>query len=231
MKTNLPAMNALHAAQQMLGRKIKQEEMLMEEVPVNVEQSEVTLGTVPDEEGGTEGRGRKRYAGGSRKSLRIVPVSLQEAKAFVAKVHRHHKPPCGHKFSVGVEQDGNLVGVAMCSRPACPQLAEDGKTLEVSRVATDGAKNACSILYAACARAAVALGYDKIQTYILVTEPGTTLKASGWSLDKEVCGDGRGTRFHLCRKDGLHRQVAGHEAIPKQRWARQLRSPEAAKPE
>lgn len=185
---------------------------------------------VSDEEGGMGGRGRKRHPGGSKKSLRLVTVSLQEAKAFVAKFHRHHKPPCGHKFSIGVEKDGKLVGVAMCSRPACPQIAEDGRTLEVSRVATDGTKNVCSMLYAACARAAVALGYDKIQTYILVTEHGTSLKASGWLLDKAECGEGRGTRFHLCRRDGLHRQVAGHEAIPKQRWARQLRSPEAPKP-
>jgi hypothetical protein len=162
-------------------------------------------------------------------SLRLVPVSLQQAKSFVAEVHRHHKPPCGHKFSIGVELEGKLVGVAMCSRPACPQLAASGRTLEVSRVATDGTKNACSMLYSACARAAIELGYDKIQTYILITETGASLRATGWVLDKAACGDGRGTRFHLSRKDGLRRQVAGHEAVPKQRWARQLRSTEDAK--
>jgi hypothetical protein len=74
-------------------------------------------------------------------------------------------------------------------------------------------KNACSMLYSACARAAQAMGYDKIQTYILVTEPGTTLKASGWYLDKELCGDKRGTRFHKNRKDSAKRQEVGHEQI------------------
>lgn len=156
-------------------------------------------------------------------SLRIVSLTLKQAKELVAKLHRHHKPPLGHKFSIGVENNEILVGVAMCSRPACPQIAKEDHTLEVSRVATDGTKNACSMLYSACARAAQAMGYDKIQTYILVTEPGTTLKASGWNLDKELCGDNRGTRFHKNRKDGLQRQEAGHEAVRKQRWAKDLR--------
>jgi hypothetical protein len=114
------------------------------------------------------------------------------------------------------------MGVAMCSRPANPQIAALGTVLEVSRVATDGTKNACSMLYSACARAAQAMGYDKIQTYILVTEPGTTLKASGWILDKALSGDKRGTRFGKNRKDNLQRQEAGHEAIRKQRLARDL---------
>lgn len=154
--------------------------------------------------------------------MRVVPMPLKSAKKYVAAIHRHHKPPCGHKFSIGCEVDGKLVGVAMCSRPANPQIAAKGNVLEVSRVATDGTKNACSNLYSACARAAQAMGYDKIQTYILVTEPGITLEASGWYLDKALCGDKRGTRFGKNRKDNIQRQEAGHEAIRKRRWAKDL---------
>jgi hypothetical protein len=55
-------------------------------------------------------------------------------------------------------------------------------TLEVTRLATDGTRNACSFLYGAAARAAFALGYKRIGTYILDTEPGSTLKAAGWKL-------------------------------------------------
>jgi hypothetical protein len=53
-------------------------------------------------------------------------------------------------------------------------------TAEVTRLATDGTKNACSILYAAAARACKAMGFSRIQTYILQDELGTSLKASGW---------------------------------------------------
>ena len=49
----------------------------------------------------------------------------------------------------------------------------------------DGYKNACSFLYSASARAAKALGYNKIITYILQSESGVSLIASGWTLVQE----------------------------------------------
>lgn len=120
--------------------------------------------------------------------LTIVPVSFREAKAYVAEHHRHHAPPRGHKFSVGVaDDDGVLRGVAMIGRPVARML-DDGLTLEVNRVATDGAKNACSALYGAAWRAAKALGYRRLVTYTLASEPGTSLRASGWRLVGEVKG-------------------------------------------
>ena len=109
----------------------------------------------------------------------LVPVSLKDANAFVAEHHRHHKPVTGHKFSLGCMQDGRLVGVAIVGRPVSRYL-DDGMTLEVNRLCTTGEKNVCSFLYGAAARAARALGYGKIITYTLDTEPGTSLRAAGW---------------------------------------------------
>ena len=111
---------------------------------------------------------------------RLIPVSLKEANAFVAEHHRHHKPVVGHKFSLGCVQNGHLVGVAIVGRPVSRYL-DNGMTLEVNRLYTTGEKNACSFLYGAAARAAKALGYGKIITYTLDTEPGTSLRAVGWS--------------------------------------------------
>ncbi len=113
--------------------------------------------------------------------LRIVPISLRTANAYVAKQHRHHKPVTGHKFSIGCTNAQNvLVGVAIVGRPVSRYL-DDGQTLAVNRLCTDGTKNACSMLYAAAWRAAQAMGYRKIITYILDTESGTSLRAAGWS--------------------------------------------------
>jgi hypothetical protein len=111
--------------------------------------------------------------------LKICPVSLAVANDFVAKHHRHHKPLRIHKFSVGCALSGKLVGVAIVARPVSRHL-DDGFTLEVARLCTDGTRNACSILYAAGWRAAKAMGYRKIITYTLESENGASLRAAGW---------------------------------------------------
>ena len=112
--------------------------------------------------------------------IRLVPTTLREANAFVKAHHRHHKPVTGHKFSIGCEVEGRLVGVVIAGRPVSRYL-DDGLTLEVNRLCTTGEKNACSMLCAAAARAAKAMGYQKIITYTLDTEPGTSLRAAGWT--------------------------------------------------
>ena len=112
--------------------------------------------------------------------LNLIPVSLSEANAFVAKYHRTHKPVTGHKFSIGCMKDGRLVGVAIVGRPVSRHL-DNGLTLEVTRLRTTGEKNACSMLYVAAARAAKAIGYRKIITYTLDTEDGASIRAAGWT--------------------------------------------------
>jgi hypothetical protein len=95
--------------------------------------------------------------------LRLVPVSFDDACRFIAMWHRHHAPPRGHKFSIGVAHDGALCGVAMIGRPVA-RSHDDGLTLEVNRSATDGTPNANSMLYAAAWRAAKAMGFQRLIT-------------------------------------------------------------------
>jgi hypothetical protein len=119
--------------------------------------------------------------------MSLVPLELGEANEFVRQVHRHHGPVVGHKFSLGAVKDDKIVGVAIVGRPTA-RHRDDGLTLEVTRLATDGTRNACSFLYGACARAAFALGFKRVGTYILASESGATLNASGWRLMGETPG-------------------------------------------
>lgn len=116
--------------------------------------------------------------------LAVVPVSFDDACQFVTAWHRHHAPPIGHKFSVGVAACDLLVGVAMVGRPVARHL-DNGQTLEVTRAATDGTEHANSMLYAACWRAAKALGYRRLVTYTQVGESGASLRAAGWQVVAE----------------------------------------------
>jgi hypothetical protein len=113
--------------------------------------------------------------------MEITPITLKEANAFVAKLHRHHKPVPGSKFSVAVSEGERVVGVAIVGRPVARHL-DDGWTLEVNRCCTDGTQNACSMLYGASWRAAKALGYRRLITYTLPEEGGASLRASNWKL-------------------------------------------------
>ena len=119
--------------------------------------------------------------------LTIERLELAEANAFVREHHRHHKPVIGHVFSIGASLDGKIVGIAIIGRPVS-RHRDDGVTAEITRLATDGTRNACSFLYGAAARAAFALGFKRIGTYILATEPGTSLTASGWRMIGETPG-------------------------------------------
>ncbi|MEU1606026.1 XF1762 family protein [Micromonospora matsumotoense] len=111
-----------------------------------------------------------------------MPVTFAEACGFITDWHRHHRPPQGHKFSLGIAQDQKLVGVAVVGRPVARML-DDGHTLEVTRVAVaDSVPNGCSMLYAAAWRAAKALGYRRLITYTQHGESGASLRAAGWRI-------------------------------------------------
>lgn len=118
-------------------------------------------------------------------SLRVVPVTFRQACEFVTRLHRHNKAPRGHKFSIGVQADGRLVGVAMAGRPVARHF-DDGMTLEVNRTCTDGTRNANSMLYGAVWRAAKAMGYARCVTYVQGEETGASLKAAGWVKVKSL---------------------------------------------
>jgi hypothetical protein len=115
-------------------------------------------------------------------TLRLVPVTFKDAAQFVGMWHRHLKPPVGHKFSVGLADELDvLVGVAMVGRPVARHY-DDGLTLEVNRTATDGTSNANSMLYGAAWRAAKALGYRRLITYTQGDESGSSLRAAGYRV-------------------------------------------------
>ena len=122
--------------------------------------------------------------------MREIPLELKEANDFVEKLHRHHAPVHRDKFRFGcIDDDGVLHGVIQLARPVSRKI-QDGKTIEVVRCCTDGTYNACSFLYSKAARIAKEMGYKRIITYILQSELGTSLKASGWHLDENDCGGG-----------------------------------------
>jgi hypothetical protein len=117
--------------------------------------------------------------------MNIKPATFRQACAFVAELHRHNKPPRGHKFSIALWGADKQVGVAMAGRPVA-RAFDDGLTLEVNRTCTDGTANANSMLYGAVSRAAKAMGYRRVITYTQADESGASLKAAGFVKVKEL---------------------------------------------
>ena len=112
----------------------------------------------------------------------LVPITQKEAINFINKHHRHNVAPIGDKFRIGLADNDDLIGVVMVGRPVA-RHNDDGWTLEVIRCCVlDNYKNACSKLYAAAWRVTRNLGYTRLITYTLISEPGTSLKAAGWKV-------------------------------------------------
>ena len=146
-------------------------------------------------------------------SLTVVPIELAEANTFVATLHRHHAPAVGHRFSLGcVDSDGLLHGVCIVGRPVARLAGHPRDVAEVTRLATDGTYNACSILYGAAARACKAMGFRRIQTYTLPQEGGASLRAAGW-VNEGTAGGGQWKHT-----DGKPRRTDQPTSI-KTRWA------------
>jgi hypothetical protein len=114
--------------------------------------------------------------------MNLQPITLKEARRFVDTYHRHHKAPQGGLFAIGLADNDQIVGVAIVGRPVARML-DNGYTAEVTRLCVkDGYRNACSMLYSACWRAARAMGYKRLITYILKSESGSSLTASGYKF-------------------------------------------------
>lgn len=142
--------------------------------------------------------------------LVLQPVTLREARAFVNAHHRHHRAPQGGLFAAAVSRQQVVVGVVIVGMPVA-RRNDDGFTAEVTRLcALEREKNVCSMLYAAAWRAARALGYRRLITYTLQTEPGTSLRAAGWKL----IGEAGGGSWH---REGRPR-VDTHPTQTKLRW-------------
>ncbi len=119
--------------------------------------------------------------------LALSPITLREARAFVARHHRHHRAPQGGLFAVAVSLGDSVRGVAIIGKPVA-RMNNDGWTAEVTRCCTLGDANACSMLYAAAWRAARALGYRRLLTYTLASEHGASLRAAGWKVIGQTDG-------------------------------------------
>lgn len=145
--------------------------------------------------------------------MKLVPLDRKQVGEFVDRLHRHHDPVMRDRYRIGCEVDGVLVGVIQVGNPVARMLC-DGKTLEVVRCCTDGTKNACSFLYSAAARVARDLGYSKIITYILDTEDGASLRASGWHKEADIKG-------HNWDCPSRPRKTTA-PTCDKQRWAKEL---------
>lgn len=144
--------------------------------------------------------------------MRIIPITLKVANEFVLQYHRHNKQVVGSRFAIGLKNGDKLVGVAICGRPISRHL-DNGLTLEVYRVCTDGTKNATSMLYSRCKRIGQLMGYEKIITYTLQSESGSSLKALGATVEKNV--DGR--QWNDSEKVKRTKQPVSEEM--KYRWA------------
>lgn len=159
-------------------------------------------------------------------SLVVRPLDLKKANEFVMANHRHNGKVLIHRFSIGVYDGERLCGVAIVGNPSARKL-DDGKTVEVKRVCTDGTYNACSILYGRCARIAKEMGWQKIITYLLETENGASLRASGWEIDAENVG-GKDwdvpSRPRMVREETLFGEIRASYPInvKKTRWFKKL---------
>lgn len=151
-------------------------------------------------------------------NLRIVPIAWKDARAFIAKHHRHCRPPAGWRFGAAVKNGSRTIGVISVGRPVARKI-DHKRVVEVNRLCirtdiADGlAWNACSLLYGWAAREAKTRGFARIITYIRSDEDGTSVKAAGWTVDGRV----RGAKWS--RRD---RPRDDNEAIDKVRFAREL---------
>lgn len=147
-------------------------------------------------------------------SLVLAPATLTDALAFVRLHHRHHRAPQGGLFAVGVALEAEPlehVGVAIVGRPVARRLDADAYCVEVTRVAVlEGVRNACSMLYGACWRAARALGYRRLITYTLASESGVSLRASGY---REVARTG-GKSWSVPTRERIDKHPLGEKV----RW-------------
>lgn len=145
----------------------------------------------------------------------VIPITLRAANEFVKTHHRHNKPCRGHKFSIGLEKDGELVGVAIAGRPVARAL-DDGFTLEINRTCTIGTKNANSMLYGAIWRCAKAMGYRRAVTYTQGIESGASLRAVGWIMADKLSA--RGSWAESSVKLKSMRDPEGSGGIDRIRW-------------
>lgn len=161
--------------------------------------------------------------------MRLAPLMLSEARRFIAEHHRHSGPPCGWRFGVSLREGEEIVGVGIAEIPRARML-NDGETIEITRVCTLGQHNGCSRLYGALCKAAKALGYRRVVTYTLASEPGSRVRAAGFDrvadLDPRRPSD---WQFAVSHRQCGFWDEQDHEPQKRVRWERRLVRPDAAR--
>lgn len=159
-----------------------------------------------------------------------IPMELKDAQSYINRYHRHHQAAHRDKFRIAASDGEKILGVIQVGRPVS-RVLDDGQTLEVLRLCTNGDRNVCSFLYSRATRIAKEMGYSKIITYILENESGSSLKASGWICETENAG---GTDWNVPSRprEVFATQMSLFEEKPKypinvkkQRWAKILNQP------
>ena len=170
-----------------------------------------------------DGYGRLYRVDGATSSLvtrlEAVPITLQEASAYIDRHHRHNAGPKFHKFSVCLRVPGEPepVGVAVASTPKA-RCQMDGETLEINRCCTDPRyADVCSCLYARAIRIGRELGYRRFLTYTLPDESGSSLRAAGFQPDGIVKPSAGGWN-----SPSRPRDTAQYPAGEKLRWVRRV---------
>lgn len=148
--------------------------------------------------------------------LLLSPCELKEAQAFVEIHHRHHRPPQGSRFCLKAMRSGQTVAVAIVGRPVA-RFQQDGITVEITRLCSDGTENACSFLIGACQRAARALGYKRIISYTLESEMGAAWRAANML----ETGSTAGGAWTGTMSNGKNR-ANDHPLCVKRRWEKML---------
>lgn len=160
-----------------------------------------------------------RFTGGQPAragKLAAREIAFRDASAMVNMLHRHHGSPVGHRspvghlFSGGVFDGDVLCGAVIAGRPVARNL-DDGKTVELLRVVSDGTRNACSKAMGWAIREARRRGATRVITYTLEEEPGASLRAVGFVQT----GQSRGGSWS---RPSRGREGETHPVTPKRRW-------------
>lgn len=86
--------------------------------------------------------------------MEVVPLTVSEAEAFLAKHERHYKAPVTPVCAVGVGDAEGLHGAAVMGK------REDGDA-ELNHIYCDGTSQGYTVLYGAVWRTLKALGYKR----------------------------------------------------------------------
>lgn len=141
--------------------------------------------------------------------LVVRPWTIRQARPFVLCVHRRLPRVQGGLWAVRVCAEEQTRGCAIVGHAAREWMSDD--VLAVLRVAVlPGTPNACSMLYAACSKAARSMGATGLVTYTHLDEHGASLRASGWIHGGLTTGGEHG-------RDGRQRALA-IDPLPKNRW-------------